>query len=172
MLALSMLSLAGLPPTGGFLGKLYLMGAGIDAGLWPLLVALVINSAIGIVYYLRVVIAAYRPAPVDEPAAEAVSAGVSLGHLALAGGVPAPGTRHLDAVSARVAAAPAAATAVAEGQPVRDPDSEAAAEPQFAAGAAAERLLLSVVTLVVLFLGVYPGPLIGWIGNLLAMGQP
>ena len=54
ILTLALLSLAGIPLTGGFLGKLYVVLAGAGAGLWWLLVVLVISSAIGLFYYLRV----------------------------------------------------------------------------------------------------------------------
>lgn len=57
LLAVALLSLAGIPLTTGFIGKFYLVAAGVSAGLWPLLAALVIGSAIGIYYYLRVVYA-------------------------------------------------------------------------------------------------------------------
>ena len=55
LLTISMLSLAGIPLTVGFIGKFYLFTAGISAELWVLLGALVIGSGIGIYYYLRVV---------------------------------------------------------------------------------------------------------------------
>ena len=53
--SLIMFSLAGIPLTAGFLGKFYVISAGANAGLWLLLVVLVINSVIGVYYYLRVV---------------------------------------------------------------------------------------------------------------------
>lgn len=56
LLAASLLSLAGIPVTAGFLGKLYLLLAGVDASLWPLVFALVLGSAIGLFYYLRVIV--------------------------------------------------------------------------------------------------------------------
>jgi NADH-quinone oxidoreductase subunit N len=55
MLTISMLSLAGIPLTVGFVGKFYLIAAGISAGLWMLLAALVVGSGIGIYYYLRII---------------------------------------------------------------------------------------------------------------------
>lgn len=50
-----MLSLAGIPLTAGFLGKLYLISAGASAGSWTLLIILVVSSTIGLFYYLKVV---------------------------------------------------------------------------------------------------------------------
>lgn len=55
LLMLSLLSLAGIPLTAGFIGKLYIFTAGIDAAQWVLLGALVLGSAIGIYYYLRII---------------------------------------------------------------------------------------------------------------------
>jgi NADH-quinone oxidoreductase subunit N len=54
MLTIALLSLAGIPLTVGFIGKFYLFTVGIKGALWWLLVALVIGSAIGIYYYLRI----------------------------------------------------------------------------------------------------------------------
>jgi NADH-quinone oxidoreductase subunit N len=55
ILTLSLLSLAGIPLTVGFIGKFYLITAGIEGSLWVLLGALVLGSAIGIYYYLRII---------------------------------------------------------------------------------------------------------------------
>jgi NADH-quinone oxidoreductase subunit N len=58
-----MLSLAGIPVTAGFIGKFYVVDVGVRADLWVLLGLLVIGSAIGLYYYLRVMITMYLPAP-------------------------------------------------------------------------------------------------------------
>nr|WP_277602416.1 NADH-quinone oxidoreductase subunit N [Parahaliea mediterranea] len=55
LLLVALLSLAGIPLTAGFLAKFYLVGAASGSGQWVLLGSLVIGSAIGIYYYLRVV---------------------------------------------------------------------------------------------------------------------
>lgn len=55
VLMLSLLSLLGLPPLAGFVGKLELFKASIDAGQAWLAVVAVINSVISLVYYLRVI---------------------------------------------------------------------------------------------------------------------
>lgn len=54
-----LLSLTGIPPTAGFVGKLYLFGAAIEAGYYWLVVIAVVNSAISLFYYMRVVVAMY-----------------------------------------------------------------------------------------------------------------
>ena len=52
---LALISLIGLPPTGLFVGKIYLFSAAIKSGLTWLVVAGVINSVISAYYYLRIV---------------------------------------------------------------------------------------------------------------------
>lgn len=59
VLTVMMLSLAGIPLTAGFIGKFYIMAAGVESGLWWLVGALVIGSAIGLFYYLRVMVTLY-----------------------------------------------------------------------------------------------------------------
>ncbi len=54
-LGLSLLSLAGVPLTAGFMGKFYIVTAGVEAGAWSLLTALVVGSAVSTFYYLRVI---------------------------------------------------------------------------------------------------------------------
>jgi len=54
-----LLSLAGIPLTAGFIGKFYLLWAGVSVQLWLLVIILVINSAIGLFYYLRIIVALY-----------------------------------------------------------------------------------------------------------------
>ncbi|MEP7120704.1 MAG: NADH-quinone oxidoreductase subunit N [Byssovorax sp.] len=63
--SLFLLSLAGIPPTAGFFGKLYIVKGAIGAGLYPLSVILLLNSALGAYYYLRVMVFMYmrEPAP-------------------------------------------------------------------------------------------------------------
>ena len=51
-----MLSLGGLPPTAGFMAKLWIFGAAIEAGYVGLAVIGVLNSAISLYYYVRVVV--------------------------------------------------------------------------------------------------------------------
>lgn len=113
VLTVALLSLAGLPFTAGFIGKFYLLAAGVQASLWVLAAILVVNSAIGLYYYLRVVVAVYSPLPEAQPA---------------------PTTPRAAAVPLRAMSASVA---------------------------------LSIVTLLVLWLGLYPTPLIRILGTLL-----
>lgn len=59
VMAIMMLSLAGVPPTGGFIGKFYVFGAALDAGLGWLAIWGVITSIVSAFYYLRVVYLMY-----------------------------------------------------------------------------------------------------------------
>jgi len=56
---LALLSLAGIPITAGFMAKFYIIFRGINSNLWLLVVSLIINSVIGLYYYLRVITALY-----------------------------------------------------------------------------------------------------------------
>ena len=57
VLAIAALSLAGIPLTVGFIAKFYLVAAGVDGAAWTLVWALIVGSAIGVYYYLRIVFA-------------------------------------------------------------------------------------------------------------------
>jgi len=64
-----MLALAGIPPTAGFMGKLYLFGAAVNAGYVGLTVIAVIMSAVSLYYYFRIVVQMYlRDGEDDVPA--------------------------------------------------------------------------------------------------------
>jgi NADH-quinone oxidoreductase subunit N len=68
--AVFLLSLAGFPLTGGFIGKLYILRSSLEAGNLLLAVALVMASLISYFYYLRVVIVMYMRPAVSEDAHE------------------------------------------------------------------------------------------------------
>jgi NADH-quinone oxidoreductase subunit N len=74
-LSVFLLSLAGFPPTAGFLAKFYVFGAAVRAGLVPLVVIGVLASLVSVFYYLRIVVYMYMREPgrevdieVDNPA--------------------------------------------------------------------------------------------------------
>ncbi|MCX2741216.1 NADH-quinone oxidoreductase subunit N [Pontibacter anaerobius] len=50
-----LLSLAGIPLTAGFVGKFYILAAGVSTQLWLLVAMLVLNSVIGLYYYIKVI---------------------------------------------------------------------------------------------------------------------
>jgi NADH-quinone oxidoreductase subunit N len=66
-LTISMLALAGLPATSGFMGKLFLIEALVDGDYTWLAVAIAIGTMVSLAYYLRVVAAVWMP-PGAEPA--------------------------------------------------------------------------------------------------------
>jgi NADH-quinone oxidoreductase subunit N len=67
---LMLLSLAGIPVTAGFLAKFYIVTAGAAAGIWALILILVITSVIGLFYYLRIVVTMYAREQEEAPHAE------------------------------------------------------------------------------------------------------
>lgn len=69
-------SLAGIPVTAGFIGKFYVVAAGAAADMWSLVVILVITSAIGLFYYLRIVVALYSQSTRAEAAPSLARPGV------------------------------------------------------------------------------------------------
>jgi NADH-quinone oxidoreductase subunit N len=89
----SLLSLAGLPLTAGFMGKFILFSAGEASYLWVLAVLLAVNSTISLFYYLRVVSMMYRTA--EEPE-EVHAEGAPAGR-----GVAGPGGAVVAAVGSR-----------------------------------------------------------------------
>ncbi|MDB6061493.1 MAG: NADH-ubiquinone oxidoreductase chain [Verrucomicrobiaceae bacterium] len=58
-----LLSLAGIPATAGFIGKFYVITAGVESGEWWALAAVVVGSSIGLYYYLRVLVTSCLPTP-------------------------------------------------------------------------------------------------------------
>ncbi|GEJ58457.1 NADH-quinone oxidoreductase subunit N [Anaeromyxobacter diazotrophicus] len=63
VMAVFMLSLAGIPPTAGFVGKFLIFKAAINAQAYGLAIIGVLTSALGAYYYLRVVVYMYMRAP-------------------------------------------------------------------------------------------------------------
>lgn len=103
-----MLSLAGIPLTAGFLAKLYALAAGVEAARWGLVLVLVLTSAVGLFYYLRVVVAMFgevegaadegEPRPLPPVGTEAaVALGVLAVLLAWLGTWPQPVIRWIAA---------------------------------------------------------------------------
>ncbi|MBV4359200.1 NADH-quinone oxidoreductase subunit N [Pinibacter aurantiacus] len=55
VLAVALLSLAGIPLTAGFIGKFYVLMAGVQQQAWLPVIVLVVTSVIGLYYYLRII---------------------------------------------------------------------------------------------------------------------
>jgi len=58
-----LLSLAGIPPTAGFVGKFYIFSAAVKEGFIKLAIIGVLNSALSLFYYLRVMVIMYMREP-------------------------------------------------------------------------------------------------------------
>lgn len=63
VLTVAMLSLAGIPATVGFIGKFYLIALGVEAQQWWLVGGIILGSAIGLYYYLRVTVTLFLAEP-------------------------------------------------------------------------------------------------------------
>jgi len=79
----SMLSLAGIPVTAGFIAKFYIIFEGMKAGLMVLVFAMIINSVIGLYYYLRVITTMFSAAHETELPALSVTGNITLSLIAL-----------------------------------------------------------------------------------------
>ncbi|MQF98588.1 MAG: NADH-quinone oxidoreductase subunit N [SAR202 cluster bacterium] len=66
ILSISMISLLGIPPTVGFMGKLYIFSAAINSGLTWLVICGVLNSVVSAYYYLRVIRTMYMLEPESD----------------------------------------------------------------------------------------------------------
>jgi NADH-quinone oxidoreductase subunit N len=96
-MAVFMFSLAGIPPTAGFIGKFYIFGAAIQQGHVWLAVIGVMASLVSVYYYLRVVVLMYmRPAASEAPflipanAAIALALGLAVVGILFLGVYPGP----------------------------------------------------------------------------------
>jgi NADH-quinone oxidoreductase subunit N len=72
-----LLSLAGIPLTAGFIGKFYIVAAGASAAQWALIIILVVTSAIGLFYYLRIIVAIYSSPGAESAAARLAPVGAA-----------------------------------------------------------------------------------------------
>jgi NADH-quinone oxidoreductase subunit N len=101
--SLFLLSLLGLPATGGFLGKFFAFQAALDASdahgrwiIWLVMIA-AINSVIGAYYYLRVIITMYFNEPSTDYTPSAVAPALIVALV-----IAAAGTLYLGILPARI----------------------------------------------------------------------
>ncbi len=84
LMTVSLLSLGGLPPTAGFIGKWYIFSAAVSAGYYGLAIIGVLTSVISVFFYLRVVVMMYMadretgvaPGPVSKAGMAALAVAV------------------------------------------------------------------------------------------------
>ena len=96
LLTIFLLSLAGIPPTGGFLGKFFVFGAAVQRQMWVLVAIAAVNSVVAAFYYLNVVRYMFlmpaeegaEPVAVARPLAAAL--GITAVVTMLLGVVPGP----------------------------------------------------------------------------------
>ncbi|PHS71686.1 MAG: NADH-quinone oxidoreductase subunit N [Cycloclasticus sp.] len=106
LMLVSLLSLAGIPLTAGFIAKFYLFNVAITGYYWILLASLVIGSSIGIYYYLRVVFYMTRWGDeqqstlslVNRPLARIISCAL-IASILLLGIIPQPLMEYLKSIT-------------------------------------------------------------------------
>ncbi len=80
---LSLLSLAGIPVTAGFIAKFYVIFEGMKAGLMVLVFSMIINSVIGLYYYLRVITTMFSAANETKLPTLSLTGNITLSLIAL-----------------------------------------------------------------------------------------
>ncbi|MBI3697606.1 MAG: NADH-quinone oxidoreductase subunit N [Acidobacteria bacterium] len=87
LLTIFLLSLVGIPLTGGFFGKFYIFRAAVNADLLWLAVLGLLNSAVAAYYYLKVIVVMYMQEPKEEVTIEPVPATLAATLVLAAGAV-------------------------------------------------------------------------------------
>jgi NADH-quinone oxidoreductase subunit N len=107
LMTVSLLSLGGLPPTAGFIGKWYIFSAAVSAGYYWLAIIGVLTSVVSVFFYLRVVVMMYMadreaglPAPVTVPRLGMAALMVAIVAIVYLGVLP---TRVLDFAAESIA---------------------------------------------------------------------
>jgi NADH-quinone oxidoreductase subunit N len=78
ILTIFLLSLIGIPITGGFFAKFYVFSAALQANLVGLVIVGVLNSAVAAYYYLRIIVVMYMREPRQEATVASVPPGLGL----------------------------------------------------------------------------------------------
>ena len=76
ILTIFLLSLIGIPITGGFIAKFYVFSAALQSNMVGLVILGVLNSAVASYYYLRLIVVMYMREPRSEVPVASVSAGI------------------------------------------------------------------------------------------------
>jgi NADH-quinone oxidoreductase subunit N len=77
-MAIFLFSLMGIPPTAGFAGKFYIFAGAVEAGYIWLAILGVLNSAISLYYYLRIMVYMYFRDPAEDYAWVSMNAGAMI----------------------------------------------------------------------------------------------
>ena len=80
---LSLLSLAGIPVTSGFIAKFYVIFEGMKADLMVLVFSMIINSVIGLYYYLRIITTLFSAANESKLPVLSVTGNITLTVIAI-----------------------------------------------------------------------------------------
>jgi len=104
LMTIFLLSLAGIPPTAGFIAKVTVFGAAIGAGNWPLAVVGVLASVVAAFFYLRVIVYMYMREPIGSMESDGgvmprVAAGVLAAGVLILGIFPGILTGALESAS-------------------------------------------------------------------------
>ncbi|HEY3176792.1 MAG TPA: NADH-quinone oxidoreductase subunit N [Candidatus Polarisedimenticolia bacterium] len=86
-MSIFMLSLTGVPLTGGFVGKFYIFRAAVDSGMYGLAAVGLLNSVVAAAYYLNVILTMYMKEPVSQPPRVVTPVALGLGIAVSAAGV-------------------------------------------------------------------------------------
>jgi NADH-quinone oxidoreductase subunit N len=87
MLALALFSLAGIPPTAGFFGKLFLIKAGASQANYTFIVIVALNLVVSLFYYLKIVRAVFMDKNEQPIATVPLPGSAKLGLIICAAGI-------------------------------------------------------------------------------------
>lgn len=172
VMTLFMISLAGLPPTAGFSGKLLLLGAAFHGGAWALAVTLIVGTAISLYVYLKVVVEMFTPvgegSRVDggrSPAAAARRPGLPVGAVAQAAEI-----RSGDGSGADTAVTAGGRTHTAGSPPLALAGRQPAVRVEMPAwSSVALTIVLVIAVWGTLQLGLWPQPILSLVEQVLAL---
>jgi NADH-quinone oxidoreductase subunit N len=166
VMAICLFALAGIPPSGGFIGKWDVFYAAIVGGHLELAIIGLVASIFGMYYYLRVVWAMYftEAAPqvvAPAPAAAIAATGAPAQPVAAGVGGPAPsGAGGAGGAALAVSATPSTAAAIAPAPAASAGTGTAAATPDAAPIVSpGPAIALAFATIATVVIGIIPGPL-------------
>ena len=87
ILALALFSLAGIPPTAGFFGKLFLIKAGAGQANYVFIIIVALNLVVSLFYYLKIVRAVFMDKNEQPIATVQIASSTKLGLIICAAGI-------------------------------------------------------------------------------------